>query len=448
MVNYQVGFEFEFYTNLEKFELKNYLEHYLQKGISVFTGAHNDFIPTQETWKLEEDLSGGKGMVELITAPITGQRIFDVLNKVLNFINQHGWTTSDCAIQANISFTDQNLLNRFNKLKFVLELDEEIIFDIFPNRKHNAYCKSIKHIEPISKYFSEVENVIDQNQFKLVDSKYYGVNFEKLKKGYLEFRYMGGKGYEYRYSDIKKLTEYFKETMYESCTKPFDSFNKQELKRIINREKPLLRSYGSYSDFQKNFKDIEISVDLIRTPTFVEVHYSRIREKVFEILSSGGLTEGLINYNSDSNRIELKNCKFENGTYILNNLDIISSTVEQANLTSCELFETIVKDSNLNSCKVYQESEIENSKCLDCYFGVETKIKDSYITGGSYTKMLGIMSNCIFRAGTISRTSFEESKNVEYISYNFFDGHKSVSKTDDKDKGNKTVFGNINFSIK
>ena len=68
--------------------------------------------------------------------------------------------------------------------------------------------------------------------YMFVTEKYYGVNFSKLPKNYIEFRYLGGKDYENRYNSIMNLTEHFVLSLYDSLMNP--TYNEKDLQKYLN----------------------------------------------------------------------------------------------------------------------------------------------------------------------------------------------------------------------
>jgi hypothetical protein len=57
----KIGFEFEFFSNENLDATKDDLARALNKAIRVEEKAHSDFTPTETTFKLEPDNSGGTG---------------------------------------------------------------------------------------------------------------------------------------------------------------------------------------------------------------------------------------------------------------------------------------------------------------------------------------------------------------------------------------------------
>ena len=95
------------------------------------------------------------------------------------------------------------ILNNLNALKLLLEVDEDLIYNYFPERKNNIYAKSVKTLIPF-KGFDFSTNAIEilQTNIQYPDTKYYGINFQTIQNGRLEWRYIGGNNYHKKTSEI------------------------------------------------------------------------------------------------------------------------------------------------------------------------------------------------------------------------------------------------------
>ena len=200
LTNARIGVEFEFYSNKSIKQTAKELGSILNKKIRVEDKAHSDFVPDEKEFKIEPDFSGGEKLMELVTGalPYISARL--ILIRVSQWISENGYTTDRSSIHLNISFTDdvggKYRLVRMNVLKFILDFDESHIFDIFPKRENSTYAKSIKYIIPNEETFIYDGGNINSDNFIFPSSKYYGINFEKRIKNYLEFRYIGGKDWD------------------------------------------------------------------------------------------------------------------------------------------------------------------------------------------------------------------------------------------------------------
>lgn len=117
----------------------------------------------------------------------------------------------------NIDFLD------FDWLKFMLFFEEGYIYSKFPNRKNNSFAMSASDF--LHKMINTKDYILLINQNKKDELikyckkwvythayKMYGINFVKNKKGYVEFRYLGGASYNEKLSEIMAIIEMFVHT--------------------------------------------------------------------------------------------------------------------------------------------------------------------------------------------------------------------------------------------
>jgi len=103
-------------------------------------------------YTLTYDFSGGPKLYELITPPLKYQEGIDIINLFYQWINQYGKLNDKTSLHITLSFSNHRILNLkhniegLNKLKFILDFDENYIYQNFPTRKHNVFARSIKDI--------------------------------------------------------------------------------------------------------------------------------------------------------------------------------------------------------------------------------------------------------------------------------------------------------------
>ena len=79
----QMGIEFEFYSNLELKKTQKSLSELLGRKIQLEEKAHSDFVPSADVFKMEPDMSGGAGLIELVTGPMPYRNARLVIVKML-----------------------------------------------------------------------------------------------------------------------------------------------------------------------------------------------------------------------------------------------------------------------------------------------------------------------------------------------------------------------------
>jgi hypothetical protein len=257
-----------------------------------------------------------------------------------------------------------------------------------------VYAKSIKWILPRSENYFFDGNTISSMNFEYPMSKYYGINFSKAEKGYLEFRYLGGKDYEDRTTDILHLTDLFLLQMWNATENPsFTANNKLELKRILELNKRVIEGRKDWRVLFPVDGDMKLTVDMKSTGTIIDMYWPQIRERVIKLFTHGGIEGGRINYDTDAGRIQIKdsfmkmcfelevyefvNCKIRGSVY---SSDFYGCDIEGSDIQKCAIFQgTNVKESKVQSCYVSESSYLEN-----CYvFGIDTYF-EGQMQGGIY----------------------------------------------------------------
>ena len=401
----KIGFEFEFFSKNPVEEAKTSLAQTLDKRIRIEEKAHSDFAPTDKTFKLEPDNSGGSGMIELVTGPLPFVEAKIILAKTLKWIKENGSTNDKCSIHVNLAFDGKKLgpetnVSKLDIGKFVLSFDENKVFDLFPDRKNSVYAKSIKFITPLSGFHqTSPEKTLSKN-YMFVSEKYYGVNFGKVPKGYIEFRYIGGKDYEKKYNKILHLTEHFIISLYESLVDPtYTKKDIEQLDAILEEHKGVIQGMKSYHSFQEQFPEIKVMVDLNTSPQVVEMYFVKMRDKLFEMITQGGLKNGWVNYDADIGRIQLKNADLPQ-IFELKGIDIVDCKL-RGNVKQCDIFSSDVNDSSLKDCNVFGATMVIGSKIEDSYVNRNVVAENCYVFGprGVFS---GEMEGGVFRKGRIT----------------------------------------------
>ena len=418
LLNSKIGYEFEFYSNYSVEDTAEKLARYLGKKISVFDESHSDFKVTPDHYKIEKDYSGGKKLMELVTASLPYQEARVTLIKVLKWIKENGYTNSRCGMHFNISFNDEKMgssfLTSMNRLKFILDFDEDKIFKDYPDRQNSVYAKSIKFVIPADKLSLETAKNVTQGDFIFPTEKYYGVNFLKLEKNYLEFRYLGGEDYEKKTDKLLATQDFFIESLYKSASRPkFDSEDKKKLTKILDKHRDAIEAYRSFKLFKENFPDIGILVNMDTDDRNINSFWSKIREKIFELLTEGTLKKGIINYDSNTGKIQVKDADLK-GAFKLEEIDIVDCTNVRGIVNKCDVFGTTLEGAEIYESNLFDRCKTMNCKLKDCYVNTSSTIEDSYFCGKNGV-MNGTMKNGIFREGKITDLSkFDGTEVVEY----------------------------------
>ncbi len=398
-----IGFEFEFFSEMVRGRIVDSLSKLLGKKIILTDRYHSKIPVSSDTFKLEPDYSGGSKMNELITGPLPYSEAMPVLIKVLRWIDENGWTNDKCAFQFSISFDkfDRSLkrIEELDKLQFVLGIDEGLIYSKFGNRTNNVYARSVKKVVPRNK-FSNLENIttIDPKIFKIPDEKYYGANFTKIPKGYMEIRYLGGRDYQKKINSIREIIDYVLTFTSDILAgrRVYTKTDLENLKSLMKDYSKVVRSFSDPESFFMNFPDFHLLVDLKGYEENIKTYFPVIREKIFDLIIEGNVRNGFFNYDTSNGRFQLKDAKIKEAS-ILDNIDLINCKIRSSKLDNCRLYGCNVKNSEIHNSEIFNanvisDSKVQNtsatygSKLESCFIDSPRKMIDCEVKGGVLRK--------------------------------------------------------------
>lgn len=403
--NALVGVEFEFFSNKDIETTAKEIAELIGKKIRVKEKAHSDFEVTQDEFKIEPDMSGGAKLMELVTGALPYYAARLMIIKVNQWIDKNGYTTDRSSIHLNLSFDknkveDKDRILKMNVLKFILDFNEAQVFKFFPNRENSAYSKSIKFVVPKDDFsFFDGKNINQQN-FMYPQTKYYGINFEKRVKNYLEFRYIGGADWHKKTTTILHLIDRFLIQLWNSTgSTRFTELNAIELNKIMSKHQRVIDARRDWQSISKNFKDSSFTVDLSDDPKIVSLYWNNIKEKVSRLFTHGNFSKGHINYDTDSGKVQVQNGKLDYCVE-LEGYEFINCFL-RGELKHCDMFSCQVEGSDVDSCNFYAGSQINSSKLKSCYVHRSAVADDCYVYGKGAFK--GTMNGGIFREGGYSK---------------------------------------------
>jgi len=433
-----LGFEFECFFDISFYKVLELLNKELYPvKVHGFRTYHSNFVPDANNFKLERDLSGGQNMAEIITGPLDYYTSKYYLVKILKFIDKHGYTNDKSSIHINLSFKDEDL-NDLNILKTILNIDEEDIYKKFPSRKNNVYARSVKNIIPFKDYdFSNVGISTIRNVLQVPDSKYYGINFQNVnvQKGQrVEFRYIGGEDYQKQVGDIIELMDNFIISSYNNMKEDFTNDDISELTEFLYSRISNFKNLSTYDNFLVEYPQVEIQIDQDNRYEVVSSHYGKLYNKIYNLIESvEDLGEAVINFYTESNKIEVVGAKF-NAVNDLNGFDFIT----------CEIYGGIFYNSNMFDCKILNsevqrskidKSDLKDTKLISCNVE-DSKLEDCFFQAGLLNSH---MENGIFRSGKVGpyATFSPQTTIVGKEKDGFFQTKYDEEEENQKDKLNK-----------
>ena len=417
-----IGFEFEFYLKDLSFyktlELLNKILNPVQ--IQGFRHYHPDTKPTDKLFILTPDLSGGSNMVEVITGPLSYFEAKYYMVKILKFIQDYGYTNEKASIHFNISFVNKDL-KELNILKMILGMNEDEIYTSFPTRKNNVYAKSIKRIIPFRDYdFKDIPISTVKNNLRIPEDKYYGINFLHINKDKgeqrLEFRYIGGDGYEKNIGELIYFLDKFILQVYSCIGVGFTEKDEKDLENYLDKNISNFKTFATYENFLVSFPKINLQVNQVSDFEIVNTFYNRIFGKLYSLVeSTDNLQNCILNWLTDQQRLEVVDADVK-CLMNVNNVDFINCRLEGI-FDNCRIINSKVNDSQLLKCQI-NGTEINGSKILNS--SVEkSEVKDSFVMNGYFDSN---MEGGVFRSGKLGPyANISSTTKIVSDSDNFFD---------------------------
>lgn len=431
--NAVVGFEFEFYTDRPYHKLLELLNRELAPiKVSGYRIYHSSFKPTPEHWKIEADLSLGPSGVELISGPLPYVNAKVYLLKVLKILQGKEFKTDDkCSIHINISFDKDKspkTLDKLNRLKLILNMDEDLVYKYFPDRENNFYAKSIKKIIPFKNFHfsNDAANLLEHN-LELPDTKYYGVNFLHMEEGRLEFRYIGDKDYQFKTAEILDLMDYFIQLTWNCTLEPLDEEDMDELKDYLSDNLNQFKNFSRLENFIAEFPSIMLQVDLNDNMVILRTYYEQLYDDLYELITNiYNLNNCIINYNTENQRLEIVDAVFKT-IFDIKKVDVIDSNIDGGSFVNCNFYNCEIKNVHLNNCTVHY-SDIYSSKIENCKIEDDSVVMDCYVFN---TYLNAEMKGGVFRSGKLGEDAILD-KNVDIVTgvNNYFGRAEDQSRED------------------
>ena len=225
---------------------------------------------------------------------------------------------------------------------------------------------------------------------------------------------IGGKDYCKKYSKIIELAEYFIVSLYHCLANTeYTKEDEKKLDKIIEEHKLLTKALESYENFTLLMPKIGVTVDLDGSEQHIILFWDKMREKLYEITVKNGMKEGIINYDADTGRMQIKGAKLDN-CFEIEGIDIVECEISQGNLLNCDIFNSIIKNSCNTFCNFFDNSKVVSSKIESCYVARGVICDDCYVFGTNGVFSGHMTGPGIFREGRTTKFA-EFDKSVEVI---------------------------------
>jgi hypothetical protein len=151
-------------------------------------------------------------------------------------------------------------------------------------------------------------------------------------------------------------------------------------------------------------------VDLKTADSILNLYYPKMREKIFELLTKADMKSGLINYDSDAGKLQIKDAELMR-CFEISGVDIVDCKV-QGNIKGCDIFSSELINSSIFESNLFSATDVKDCKVEDSYVSRNVMVEDSYVFGhkGVFS---GEMEGGIFRQGRATKfATFSDTTEV------------------------------------
>lgn len=425
-----LSFIFEFFTPINKREVSAKFARALGKKVKWFTDSKSEFKPTSESFKLEPTYSNNYKKVTLSTGFIPYHEALHMFLKISNVIESVGHTTNRCGVTTKIRLNEFGLglaanTDKLNKLKYLMGLNEDKIFKWWPpvnNESQKIYQNQLAFIQPKNPFSSIIsESYVERmhpHDFIIPESEFFGHDFSELGEGNLVIKYIGGKDYTKKKKEAVYTINLVIEHLYDTLllNNQYTIDEKRKIVEMVSNFKDSIEFTKNYLGFKTKYPDISLYVDLKKIDYLIEANYPIIREKIFRLITSSGLTDCVINYDTYRKAIQVKDAKI-NRSIVIEGIEFYQSEIE-ADAKGCLFENCTISNSKLTECTIFSNNTISLSKILNCdYLGEANEISSSYLDNSPRKMINANLKECLVYHGklTLNSTIDESTKIINII---------------------------------
>lgn len=415
----KLSFIFEFKSPIRRRDMSSKLSKNLGKKIKWFKGVNEYFKPNNEIFKLSNKYSENSKFFIFETGYMNYQDAIHTMIKTMNIIDYFGYTDNRCEMKVKVSVNEKNF-PKLNKFKYIIGLNESEILEKWntdENERHKVNLSenfSLNSKDPYNTILStRLVERMDSNTFNFPKSEFFGLDFEGLNEGFFMINYIGGKNYHKRKREavdtINSIIDRINETLKDNWNYNIDE--KRKIEKLVENYRNIINNTKTFTKFKSNYPDLQLYFDLRNNNYLLEANYNNFREKIFELIAFGGVTEGEINWDNERKMIQVKDAKIKKNM-MMEKFEFYECIVE-ADVKDCLFDRCTIRNSKLENCDIITSNFIKISKVLECkYHGVDNQIFNSFLDNDPKNMINANLKKCLINRGTLGIDSHVDKDTI------------------------------------
>lgn len=392
-----VSFIIDFYTSKS--------DNFLCEDLSVILNEYISLIPKYNTSYLEKEYNSEKSKYKLHICEGNYNYRKGQLQNLFNYLNEYTFTDNTSLIKTKLSFNHRVLntlyeIKDININKFILSFDGYKVQNIFTENLKNPKVLSFDSLKR-SKLISRTLNY--NNLYETSDTSMFPICFNEYSYNYLTFNYIGGENVFENTEKIDNCLKYYIIETYKMLNTDGITIDNTKIMSINNDNIFMLETSNSPSNFVENYDNIYITVDLSNKEQSIKVYWDKIKESLFLIHNTNPNFKGFFNYDTDTNRCQLKEGSIKNGQF--ENFDFINCEIDHVSLNNCILIGNDIKNASICEGILYSDNNINNCIVNNAEVFLSNNFNDCKICSNKNNVFESNAENCIIKNMYVSNNS-------------------------------------------
>jgi len=358
-----VSFVFEFYSTQQTPFMAEDLSRICGKAVAIT--SEKTMTPTWNNPILLKEYEGKNPRYKFITSSQDFMSTGPMLLGVLEWINNTAKTDKSTGLGVTLSFNNGmlqtlNTISNMDATKLVLKVDENYLFQRFPERKNSPYAVSVKGLIASNDFISS-PSAIGSLKAKFTNpvATYYGIDLTEQHLGELKFNYIGGRDYAKHQKSITEAIHYYIISSYQVLNSAgYSAEMGANLEKMFEDYPNIRRAYFDPKFFMQKYKDIQVGVDLKTEERIIETYWPKLRVPITKLMMESNFRKGKFNWDAEEGRFQIKEAKLFGGT--IKGIDLIDCEV-QAVIEDCGIWNTKINNSRIIFSTLAGSNKVEDS---------------------------------------------------------------------------------------
>ena len=406
-----LSFVFEFYCSRDAMLLSKDLAKILGKQVVVTT--NEEYLPTFTSSILLKEYDGNRPRYQLKTGYFQYNELNPMLSTLLMWLNEFASLDYSTNMKTRLSFNHSKLqtlshISNMDPGKLILKINEEYLYDKFPEGKDSPFAMSIKKLVPLNTFANASNKIYNiRNNFQIPMNEYYAIDFTDYTRGSIVFNYIMGEMYTDKVDKVFETLKYYIITTYQSLNESnYTKEERNELQKLTEDYHKMRASYFNPRRFLQEYENINVFVDLQSNEQVIVSNWDKIRTPLFELMFEADLKKGEFNWDSEAGVFQLKKAEIVGGT--IKNFELVKCELDGCVLERVHAWHNTITNSRIAHSTLIENNKIEEAFLFQTRADRGNTINDSYISNNGEIINCKVNESIVKNAGIGKNAKLDE----------------------------------------